>query len=125
VSNEVLTDSYVDRGELDETLRRLIERRTHIALRGESKREKSWLRQTVLPDAIIVQCRLGKTCTDIYRDALSELEIHLEVESSRGSRLTGRVEAQGEVGFRILARLGVTRRGIGSRLHQEDRTGRP
>lgn len=108
VSNEVLPDSYVDRGDLDETLSRLIERKTHIALRGESKTGKSWLRQTVLPHAIVVQCRLGKTCTDIYRDALGELDIRLEVESVEGSRFTGRVEAQGEVGFKILARLGLT-----------------
>ena len=107
VSNKVLTDSYVDRGELDEAVSRLAERRTHIALRGESKCGKSWLRQTVLPDAIVVQCRLGKTCTDIYRDALSALDIRLEVEKLSGSRFTGTVEAQGDVGLKILARLGV------------------
>jgi hypothetical protein len=107
VSNEVLPDSYVDRGELDEALGKLLERATHIALRGESKSGKSWLRQTVLPDAIVVQCRLGKKTIDIYRDALSELGISLEVETVEGTRLTGRVEAKAELGVKLLAKLGI------------------
>jgi hypothetical protein len=57
VSNTVLPDSYVDRGELDEELRRHLSRTEHIALRGASKCGKSWLRQTVLPEALTVQCR--------------------------------------------------------------------
>jgi hypothetical protein len=61
ISNTVLPDSYVDRGELDEELRRYLSRPEHIALRGASKCGKSWLRQMVLPDALIVQCRLKKT----------------------------------------------------------------
>jgi hypothetical protein len=59
VSNEVLADSYVDRGELDEQLARLLDRPGHIALRGHSKVGKSWLRQRVLHDSVNVQCRLG------------------------------------------------------------------
>ena len=85
VSNVVLADSYVDRGELDEELMKHLGRPNHIALRGESKCGKSWLRQTVVPDAIVVQCRLGKTTLDIYRDALSEMEVRLEVDRVDGS----------------------------------------
>ena len=59
MSNTVLPDSYVDRGALDDEVMALLGRPTHIALRGESKCGKSWLRQTVLPDALVVQCRLG------------------------------------------------------------------
>jgi hypothetical protein len=44
VSNEILPDSYVDRGQLDERIQLLLKRSTHIALRGESKCGKSWLR---------------------------------------------------------------------------------
>jgi hypothetical protein len=71
VSPDVLPDSYVDRGHLDDALRRLLGRKTHIALRGESKCGKSWLRRAVIPDALVVQCRLGMSTVDIYRDALS------------------------------------------------------
>lgn len=107
VSPDVLPDSYVDRGHLDEELARLLRRRTHIALRGESKCGKSWLRRSVIPDALVVQCRLGRTMTDIYRDALSQLGIRLVVESKDGDKLTGRIEAQGEAGIGLLAKVGV------------------
>jgi hypothetical protein len=107
VSNEVLPDSYVDRGDLDEELARLLERPTHIALRGASKCGKSWLRQTVLPEALVVQCRLNKTIVDIYRDALSQLDVHLEVESTSGTQFKGSVKASGDLGIKLLAKLGV------------------
>ena len=107
VSNEVLEDSYVDRGELDQELREQLGRPTHIALRGASKCGKSWLRQKVLPEALTVQCRLKKTTLDIYIDALSQLEVKLIIEESSGSSLKGRVEASGDLGVKILARLGV------------------
>ena len=107
ISNAVLADSYVDRGDLDEDLRRYLDRPEHIALRGASKCGKSWLRQTVLPNALTVQCRLNKTTLDIYRDALSQLEIRLEVESTSGTTWKGHVETQGDLGIKLLARLGV------------------
>jgi hypothetical protein len=107
VSNEVLPDSYVDRGELDEELARLLERPHHIALRGESKCGKSWLRQRVLPDAITVQCRLGKEVTDLYTDALSQLDMRLEVQKTGANRWQGSVKTTGDLGVKILAKLGV------------------
>lgn len=107
MSNTVLPDSYVDRGALDDEVRSLLERPTHIALRGASKCGKSWLRQTVLPEALVVQCRLGKTVLDICRDALSQLDVRLEISATDGGTWTGRVEAQGEIGVKLLAKLGV------------------
>lgn len=107
VSNIVLADSYVDRGALDEELRRYLARPEHIALRGASKCGKSWLRQTVLPEALIVQCRLKKTTLDIYRDALSQLEIRLEVDSTSGTTWKAHLETQGDLGIKLLAKLGV------------------
>jgi hypothetical protein len=108
VSNTVLPDSYVDRGDLDEELQRLLTRPTHIALRGASKCGKSWLRQQVLPDAVVVQCRLGKTALDIYRDALAQLGVRLEVESHGGSSWKGRAEATTSLGNSLFAKLGLT-----------------
>jgi hypothetical protein len=107
VSNEVLPDSYVDRGALDAEVKGYLNRPTHVALRGASKCGKSWLRQTVLPEAITVQCRLKKTTVDIYIDALSQLEVRLIVDETKGSSVKGRVETSGDLGIKLLARLGV------------------
>jgi hypothetical protein len=106
ISNSVLPDSYVDRGYLDEEIARLLKRPVHIALRGVSKCGKSWLRQTSIPNAIVIQCRLGKTVVDLYREALGELDVRLEVNSQTSSTLTGRVEATGEVGIKLLGKVG-------------------
>jgi hypothetical protein len=108
VSPEILPDSYVDRGALDEELTRLVARPTHIALRGASKCGKSWLRQSVLPDAIILQCRLGKSVLDIYTDALAELGVRLEIDSSSGTSFRGRIHATTEIGHGLFAKLGIT-----------------
>ncbi len=107
VSNDVLPDSYVDRGALDEELSRFLERPHHIALRGESKCGKSWLRQRVLPKALTVQCRLGKVTTDLYSDALSQLDIRLEIERTGAHRWRGSVKTTGDLGIKLLARVGV------------------
>ncbi len=45
ISPEVREHSYVDRGNLDEEMIRMLRRTTHIAVRGPSKSGKSWLRQ--------------------------------------------------------------------------------
>jgi hypothetical protein len=47
------------------------------------------------------------TVLDIYRDALSQLEIRLEASSTSGQSLLGRVEASGEMGVGLLAKLGL------------------
>jgi hypothetical protein len=106
VSNTILPDSYVDRGSLDEHIQLLLERRTHIALRGESKCGKSWLRQKNIPNAITIQCRLKKKVIDLYTDALSQLQIKLTVDESSSTLFKASVEASGEIGASILAKLG-------------------
>ena len=107
ISNTILPDSYIDRGGLDEEISRLLARPTHIALRGESKCGKSWLRQRTMPESITVQCRLGKGTIDIYRDALAQLDVRLEVEKTQQRSIRGRVEAQGELGVKLLGKLGI------------------
>lgn len=106
MSNEILTDSYVDRGQLDNQLTQLLQKRVHIAIRGASKSGKSWLRQRVISDALPVQCRLGYKTVDVFRDALSQLDIQLTVESSTKSQFKGRVEANGELGIKLLLKVG-------------------
>ena len=106
ISNTVLADSYIDRGNLDEEIRRLLLRTTHIALRGESKCGKSWLRQKNVPNALVVQCRYGKTVKDIYIDALSQLGIKFTTEESSSSSIKGHIEAETSIGINLLVKLG-------------------
>lgn len=107
ISNTVLKDSYVDRGALDQKISNLLKRSMHVAIRGESKCGKSWLRQRQIPDVLIVQCRLHKTAVDLYVDALSQLGIALEVERTSSNSLKGKATATGEFGAKLLAKLGI------------------
>ena len=105
INSDVRSESYVDRGDLDETIARLLDRDTHIALKGESKCGKSWLRQKNIPDALVVQCRLGRSAIDIYIDALSQLEVRFVVSDKSTGKVEGRVEAKGTVGEALIAKV--------------------
>lgn len=107
ISNVVLQDSYVDRGYLDNEFDTYLNRAVHIALRGESKCGKSWLRQMNVDNSIIVQCRLGRKAIDIYVDALSQLGIKLDLETNDGHRIKGTIKATGSVGTALLGKLGI------------------
>ena len=108
ISNEVLPDSYVDRGALDEALQALTQAgKLHVALRGASKCGKSWLRRKILKDPIVVQCRLNKKNIDLYTDALSELGISFQSEVKSSHEIKGTLKAQGEAGFKLLAKAGL------------------
>lgn len=116
ISAEILVDSYVDRGSLDAEIKKHIKRKNHIALRGESKCGKSWIRKKNVPDAIVVQCRLKKTSAEIYKDILAELGISIIVEKS--DKITGgtAIEVNGELGRSIIAKIGAK---LGSSLSAE------
>jgi len=105
MSNDILPDSYVDRGALDGELRRLLGRKIHIAIRGPSKCGKSWLRQRIIPNALVVQCRLGSTNVDIYTAALSQLGVQLQVESSSKYGLKGTIEGQVAAGNELIGKV--------------------
>ncbi|WP_370296299.1 hypothetical protein [Rossellomorea marisflavi] len=107
ISNTILNDSYIDRGDLDQTIQRYLNRNMHIAVRGESKCGKSWFRQRNIPEAIVVQCRFGKSVRDIYIDALSQLDIKLTLEETKTGVISGTIEAQATFGAQLLAKLGV------------------
>ncbi|MFJ3115014.1 hypothetical protein ACIPI6_00645 [Pseudomonas protegens] len=98
--------SYIDRGNLDQILRKLLDRQqTHVAIRGASKSGKSWLRQRVLDNPIVVQCRFNYTTIDIFKDALSRLDIRLEVERTDSSTFGGKITAAGEAGLKLIAKV--------------------
>jgi len=108
ISPTILVDSYVDRGNLDKEITQKLKRPIHLALRGESKCGKSWVRQKNIPNALVVQCRLKTTILDIYTDILSQLGISLLIESSDKSSLKGRMESNVEGGIGLIAKLKVT-----------------
>lgn len=98
--------SYIDRGNLDREFKKLLDRKqSHIAIRGASKAGKSWLRQRVMTDPIVVQCRFQYTTSDIYRDALARLDIRLEVEQTTATKWGGKISAGGEAGWKLLAKV--------------------
>ena len=105
INSAVRPETYVDRGELDKSIEKLLNRNTHIALKGESKCGKSWLRQKTLPDAIVVQCRLGRGAIDIYVDALSQLEVKFVVSDKSSGKVEGKVEAKGAIGEGLIAKV--------------------
>lgn len=107
ISPTILADSYVDRGNLDREISRKLRRPIHLALRGESKCGKSWLRQKNIPNAIVVQCRLKTTVLDIYVDILSQLGITLLLERTEKDTIKGTMEGTAEGGIGLIAKLKV------------------
>lgn len=105
MSNHILPDSYVDRGALDGQVQSLLGRRLHIAIRGPSKCGKSWLRQKVSPNALIVQCRLNSKVIDIYESALHQLGVKLITESTEKHSIKGTLEASGSAGSELIAKV--------------------
>mgnify|MGYP000532878565 CR=1 FL=1 len=119
ISTDILEPSYVNRGNLDAVVQRDLKRDKHIALRGESKCGKSWLRQRNIPDALVVQCRLNKTVHDLYRDIFSQLGISVSTERNEGGRISTTVDAQTEAGLGVLARLKASL-GIAGEIHSSE-----
>jgi len=105
ISNKVLPDSYIDRGALDQEIQKLLQRPTHIALRGESKCGKSWLRQKNISDGLTIQCRLDRGVQDLYIDALSQLGIKLTLENTTTGKISGHVKAEATLGEGLIAKV--------------------
>lgn len=72
--------TYVDRGGLDERLRLGLKQAKHLAIHGDSKHGKSWLRAKSLPDerAARVQCLPGATAARVLEEALGEIGATVE-----------------------------------------------
>ncbi|ELA7569212.1 TPA: hypothetical protein ACPJ06_003007 [Vibrio diabolicus] len=117
ISNTILENSYVDRGNLDSEISRSLRRKNHLAIRGASKSGKSWLRQKCIPNALVVQCRFKTTTLDIYTDALSQLGIKLIVEETEKDTIKGKIEATADGGIALLAKLKLK---LGLETSQED-----
>jgi hypothetical protein len=96
--------SYIDRGGLDADISNVAGRDMHVALRGESKSGKSWLRQKIFKDANVISCRLGFTTTEIYRQVLANLDINLVVEKTTTGGATLAFTGSSEIGWKYLAK---------------------
>lgn len=97
MSTRIKEYSYIDRAKLDSKITRLLARDTHIALKGASKSGKSWLRQKCISDAIVVQCRLGMTVEDIYKNALSSIGVPFNTSTTRAISSSGELSGQAEL----------------------------
>lgn len=108
VTPRILDDSYVDRSNLDSIVARQLDRDVHVALRGETKCGKSWLRKKIIPNALVVQCTTGTTIEHIFTGALSQLGIMLETKEISQHSFKGKLSARTELGSRLIkASLGV------------------
>lgn len=103
VSPQINTYSYFDRNSLDGKLTRLLRRNVHIAIKGPSKCGKSWLRQKCLLDAIVVQCRIGMTVEDIYRQALSSIGVQFDVQRSSETNVSAEISGGGTLKIPVVA----------------------
>jgi hypothetical protein len=97
-----LAATYFDRGELDKEMARARAGGLHVAIHGESKHGKSWLRAQALrdEDPARVQCIPGMSAQDVLIAALGrlgvteEVRIVLEESSSASVRLETGVDAK-------------------------------
>ena len=105
IATNILEPSYVDRGRLDKDIQKLLSRDTHLALRGESKCGKSWLRQRNMPDAIVVQCRLNKKVKDIFIEALAILGLNYITETIKGGTTKTSITAETEGAVPLIGKI--------------------
>jgi hypothetical protein len=109
IATKVNTASYVNRGGLDERLGYYLETQRHVAIHGDSKQGKSWLRNRLLDitDTIVVQCQLDTTPESVFREALGELDVRAEIRRTGRSQLEGHLDfsGSGEVGNFLLGKV--------------------
>lgn len=96
--------SYINRANLDQRISRLLKRNTHIALKGASKSGKSWLRQKCIPNAIVVQCRLGMMVEDIYKNALNAIGVSFDMSSTKSTVISGELAGQAELKLPLIGK---------------------
>ncbi len=102
IATEISTASYVNRGGLDELLGYYLKTQRHVAIHGDSKQGKSWLRGKLLDaaDTIVVQCQVDSTTEGVFREALGILGVRAEIKR------TGVATYQGELDFSAGGELG-------------------
>jgi hypothetical protein len=111
IAERINQESYVDRGGLDKQLRYALGTERHIAIHGESKQGKSWLRSRVLDERsfVLVQCQHGTSIEALFTDALAALGVRAELRATTGSELEGSIDLTGSGGLKagFLGHLGI------------------
>jgi len=109
IATEVNNASYVNRGGLDEKLGYYLETQRHVAIHGDSKQGKSWLRSRLLDSdkTIVVQCQIDTTPESLFREALGQLDVRAELRRTGTTQFEGRLDfkAGGELGNRLFGKL--------------------
>jgi hypothetical protein len=117
IANEVSYVSYVDRGGLDDQFRYLLGVDRHIAIHGDSKQGKSWLRRSLLDSdrTIAVQCQPDTLPESIFAQALGHLGVSADLKRTGRTSLHGELDftAGGEIGLPLLAKAKLEVEGAG------------
>jgi hypothetical protein len=102
IATHVNAASYVDRGGLDKLLGYYLQTERHVAIHGDSKQGKSWLRSNLLDadHTLVVQCSVESTPESLFREALGQLDIRAEIKRVGTSQFEGQLDvaASGELG---------------------------
>jgi hypothetical protein len=108
IATKVNTASYVDRGGLDNKLAYYLRTERHVAIHGDSKQGKSWLRANLLgdDDTLVIQCQPDSTPESVLREALGQLGVLIELKRTGSTQLEGHVDVQGsgEFGVALIAK---------------------
>lgn len=107
ISANVDSDSYVNRGGLDERFERALAADRHVAVHGGSKQGKSWLRTRGLKneDTILVQCTPAASSASVLQEALGRIGVVATLKMSKTRELSGTLDfsASADLG-KILAK---------------------
>lgn len=96
LGSEPSRHTYLDRGGLDRQVRSALDSGSHVAIHGESKHGKSWLRARTLPAKKIARAQIvpGMTAGGVLEDALSVTgaaqAVSVTVEVSREHQTEGK-----------------------------------
>lgn len=82
ISPDVPKHTYVDRNNLDQKFRYLLDSGSHLVIHGASKQGKTVLRRKNLPDGkcIKVQCTNRKDISHIYSEIIRQAKVKIPTE---------------------------------------------
>lgn len=109
IATQVNSASYINRGGLDEKLAYYLCTERHIAIHGDSKQGKSWLRANLLEaDAtLVVQCQPESTPESVLREALGQLDVRVELKRTGTTQIEGQLDlsASGQLGNVLVGKV--------------------